>query len=118
MRYNSYQTNNYPRRRTVRPKEPEKIGYAKKLIEELLTQLIICTLVTLIIFASQLLKVGGVDKSISKLKSAITYTPSLKEIANEVKEGTNTIAEKMNYNKQVNGDSVEEPIILVDDEVF
>lgn len=118
MKYNNYNTNNYPRRRPSRTNKIEKTGYTQKLLEEVLTQFLICSLVTITIFATQLLKIDGVDRSLTKLKSAITYSPSLKEVVEEIKEGSNTIIDKINHDNQVTSDSGTEPVILVDDEVF
>ena len=124
MRYNTYSNNiypkaknAYPRRRPSRFQEPDKIGLGQRLAEALLTQCTICALVTGLIFGAQLLKLPNINTSISKVKTMITYSPSLKEIAKEASQGASSLINKIKSQDQVI-DHEEIPIILVDDEIF
>ena len=117
MRNYNNQNTTYPRRSPVRAVEVDKPAMSKRLMEEFVTQLIICTLITGTVFGAQLLKVPKVDQSLSKVKTIITYSPSLKEIAKETKDGLMTLIGRMSSQDQVlDGDYT--PIILVDDEIF
>ena len=134
MRYNTYQPSTYGKkdssrsssrsttRGTSKNEVIEKPGLGKRLIEEFMTQLIVCTLVSGVIFGAQLLKLPNMSRSLAKIKTIITYSPSLTEVVEEFKEGTSILVEKINNaGKEVKDQeiSVEDaPIILVDDEIF
>lgn len=122
MRSNTYQNNAYQRRSPSRKPVPNQPAFGKRLIEEFLTQLTICILVTGVIFGAQVLRLPNISKSVDKVKTIITYSPSLKEIVQEAKEGTSALVEKISSrDAKVNdqeGNTQEIPIIIVDDEIF
>lgn len=110
MRNNTYSNNAYPRRNPSRFKETEKVTLGKRLGESLVTQFTICALVTGTIFGAQALKLPNINESVTKIKTMITYSPSLKEFASSLKA-------KIKSPDQ--GYELEEmPIIIVDDEIF
>lgn len=117
MRYNNYQNNAYPKRNPLRYQEREKPSLGKRLIEAFLTQFTICVLVTGGVFGAQLLKLPNINQSVDKVKTIITYSPSLKEFAMEAKEGVSTLIGRANSGYEVI-DQTDMPIIIVDDEIF
>lgn len=116
MRYNNYQRPVYNQRRQSRYKIEEKPSLGKKIVEQLLTQFIICMLITGSIFALKLLGNSKFDENMEKLKVAITNTPSVHEISREVKDITTNIIN--NIGKESNYIEEKVPVITIDDEVF
>lgn len=127
MRYNNYQTNTYRRRSAPRASSPknqpaQKPHFIKSLAQEFWAQLVICALVMGVVFGAQFLKLPNMNDSIAKMKTILTYSPSLGEIVAGAKEGTSALIDKISSgDKQVNDmdiNSEEMPIIIVDDEIF
>ncbi len=117
MNNNTYQNTAYPRKSPSRYEEPEKPALSKRLIEAFLTQLTICALIIGGVFGAHLLKLPNINEGVAKVKTIITYSPSLREIAAEAKDGASALMGRMNpSNKEVNQN--ETPMIIVDDEIF
>lgn len=117
MSYNNYQLNTYPRRSLPRYQEAEKPALGKRLIEAFLTQFAICALVTGVIFGAQFLKLPNINQNVEKVKTIITYSPSLKELTRQAKNGVSAIMHKISSSDEgIN--QTEMPIIIVDDEIF
>ncbi len=117
MSYNNYQPNTYPRRSLSRYEEAKKPALGKRLIEAFLTQFTICALVTGVVFGARFLKLPNIKQNIEKVKTIITYSPSLKELTIQAKNGASALMQKINPEDQ-GAKQIEIPIIIVDDEIF
>lgn len=94
MRYN-----NYPYRRRTGYKQEESSPIAQKLVEQFLTQLVICIIAIGIMYGAQWLKIGQVEESMYKIKLAIEYSPSWDEIIQNLKDIGYTFIDNENLNK-------------------
>ena len=110
MKYNTYYYT-----RQSRYKEPKVPSIGKKLIEQFLTQVVVCAIFIILIIGSQLLGIKQVNSSMDKIRSAITYSPSLDEIAQNTKDVFSVIISRVKREDE-NEETV--PVILIDDEVF
>lgn len=110
MKYNTY--NN---RRQVRSRTPEPPSIGERLVEQFLTQVVVCSLLIIIIVGVQLLGIKQFESGINKMKSAIVYSPSFNEIAENAKSTFAEIRDSI-----IADDKKEEtiPVILIDDEVL
>ncbi|HHX61854.1 MAG TPA: hypothetical protein GX707_14290 [Epulopiscium sp.] len=122
MKANTYPKNTYPRRRPSKYEVQEQQPFRKKLMEAFLTQFIICAIIVSVIFGAQLLGLPKVNESVDKVKTIITYSPSLKEIAQGAKDGMVILTDKISpksqevISREKNDEEI--PLIIVDDEIF
>lgn len=110
MKYNMY--NN---RRQARYGEPKTPPIGKKLMEQFLTQVVVCAVLIIAIISVQLLGFKQVETGLDKVKSAIVYSPSLDEITQNTKDIFLNIISSI---KREDQDEAIIPVISIDDEVF
>lgn len=105
MRPGPYRRSHYEPRRHPRSRLEPKKQAGKKIIDQFLTQLTLAALVISLVMGAQLLGFKNMNNRIAKIKSAITYSPSLSEVASAMIQKTN---EK---NKTIEGQTIPEIII-------
>lgn len=117
MRTSYYQNVNYQRRRQSRYEKEKTPALGQKLIEQVLTQFVICTFIIGTLLGAKFLGFKQFNGAMEKVKIAITYSPSLDEMAKEAKEVTSALVDRV----RSTDNSIEDdymPEIIIDDEIF
>lgn len=107
--------NGYSSRRQQRYEIAQTPPVGKKLIEQFLTQVVVCALLIILIIGVQLLGFRQIDSRINRIKVAIAYSPSLDEMTQSAKDALALIINRVNLK-----DKSEEitPVISIDNDVF
>lgn len=117
MRASYEQSMNYQRRRQSRYGKEQTPSLGKRLVEQMVTQLTICVIITGLVLGGKVIGFEPFNKGMEKIKIAITYSPSLDEIAREAKAITTTLIEKASEKDDYSQDETL-PEFIIDDEIF
>ena len=100
MRPNTYRSSHYQNTRQQSRGADKPKSQGEKIIEQFLTQLTLSALIIGMILTAQLLGIKNMDSQMAKVKEAITYSPSLKEMAQVTKDKTSLIVQRVNPKDQ------------------
>ena len=106
MRYNNY-------RRLNRYQQNDTPSIMKKLLEQIVTQFIICIILIGLIFGAQWLKINQVEESVQKVKLAVAHSLSWNDIVEGLKNTTMIIMDKGSNEPTENLDEQEEDIFEI-----
>lgn len=110
MKYQEYNT-----RRQQRYQTSQTPSIGKKLIEQFLTQVVVCVLLVMVIIGAQLLGFKQIDSGMYRMKMAIVYSPSLDEMTQKAKNVMAIIMERVNQKEQ---NQEITPVISIDNDVL
>ena len=116
MKYNEYNT-----RRQQRYQATQTPPIGKKLMEQFITQMVVCVLLVGAIVGAQFLGYKQIDPAINKIKMAIVYSPSLDEMAQKAKDTLAIMMERVNLKDENEDKDKEEetiPVISIDNDVL